>query len=184
MKIIHLLCMLLLAGYTRLHAQDYQTLFDNKIKMTGSWAGFSFTPTQLADDYQTQFGLHTQLEYNNAFLVEWHWRTTMGQADYAHNSHIFSIGFGLNNYKVIHPKIKVGLGPGKISYGDLEEKRLIFQPALGLEFNFERWARIGVEGGYRNMLGDPVGSLVNRDELSGLFATVSFSFGWSWGLID
>ncbi|MEM6632140.1 MAG: hypothetical protein AAF694_20860 [Bacteroidota bacterium] len=182
MKAINLSILFLIIGCLSLQGQGDQTLFDGKkLKMSGSWTGISFTQTQVSNEDITQIGLSTEFEFERSFLLGWQWRSAIDDGIDL-NYHVFTLGYALNTASLIHPRLTIGLGPGNIQLSGDKDQILVFQPALGVEVNLLKWARLSIEGGYRNVSGDEIDPLVERGDLSGFFGTATLRFGWSWGM--
>ena len=174
----------------QLNAQRDQTLFSGtKLDQSGSWAGFSYTPTEIAGESSIQGGVDVKLEYNNSFILGWQWRKTTDEIEFQDaistdqlefGHHTFLAGYSFKNYKVVHPILSVGVGPGNLKINGDKDRLLVIQPSAGVEVNLFRWMRLGIEGGYRYVTGSQYDRLEN-EELSNYFGTVSFRFGWSWG---
>jgi len=122
----------------QLNAQRDQTLFSGtKLDQSGSWAGFSYTPTEIAGQSSTQI---LEFKYNT-----------------------FYAGYSFQTYRVIHPYLSIGLGPGKLKVNGDNDKLLVMQPSAGVEINVFRWMRVGMEGGYRLVTGTQGDRIENED---------------------
>jgi len=174
----------------QINAQRDQTLFNGtKLDQSGSWIGFSYTPTEIAGESSVQGGIDVKLEYNNSFILGWQWRKTSDEINFQDTGvtdklelgyHTFLAGYAFKTYKVIHPIVSVGIGPGNLKVNGDKDRLLVIQPAAGVEINVFRWMRVGVEGGYRYISGNQFTKIENQD-LSNYYGTVTFRFGWSWG---
>lgn len=174
----------------QLNAQRDQTLFSGtKLDQSGSWAGFSYTPTEIAGQSSTQSGVDVKLEYNNSFILGWQWRKTSDEIELQDDTNTdllefkyntFYAGYSFQTYRVIHPYLSIGLGPGKLKVNGDNDKLLVMQPSAGVEINVFRWMRVGMEGGYRLVTGTQ-GDRIENEDLSNYYGTVTFRFGWSWG---
>ena len=174
----------------QLNAQRDQTLFSGtKLDQSGSWAGFSYTPTEIAGQSSTQSGVDVKLEYNNSFILGWQWRKTSDEIELQDDTNTdllefkyntFYAGYSFQTYRVIHPYLSIGLGPGKLKVNGDNDKLLVMQPSAGVEINVFRWMRVGMEGGSRLVTGTQ-GDRIENEDLSNYYGTVTFRFGWSWG---
>ncbi len=181
---------LLLCIAFQLNAQRDQTLFSGtRLDQSGSWAGFSYTPTEIAGESSVQGGADVKFEYNNSFILGWQYRKTADEIKFQDASntdllelkyHTFYAGYAFQTHRVIHPFISVGMGPGKLKVNGEKDKLLIMQPSAGVEVNVFRWMRVGFEGGYRLVTGNQWDRIENSD-LSNYYGTITFRFGWSWG---
>jgi len=182
---------LLLCLAFQVNAQRDQTLFSGtKLDQSGSWAGFSYTPTEIVGESSIQGGVDVKLEYNNSFILGWQWRKTADEIElrpdvsttdkFEFGYHTFLAGYSFGNHKVLHPIVSVGFGPGNLKVNGDKDRLLIVQPSAGVEVNLFRWMRLGIEGGYRYVTGNQWELIENKD-LSNYYGTVTFRFGWSWG---
>ena len=174
----------------QVNAQKDETLFSNtKLEQTGSWAGFSYSPTEIAGQASVQGGVDVKLEYNNSFILGWQWRKTFDEIEFQDASNTNQLEFGYHTilggyvfkpYKTIHPIVSMGIGPGKLQIDGNKDRLLVVQPSVGAEINLFRWMRLGIEGGYRYVTGNQNTEIDNK-ELSNYYGTISFRFGWAWG---
>lgn len=169
-------------------SQNDKTLFQNNLEMSASWAGISFTTTQIMATTTNQIGVDVGFEYNGTFLTGYQWRSTLDELvlpDLAASTqlkfgyHTFLIGYTLPTNKVIHPRLTLGVGPGQMKFDDKKDQLFVVQPAVGLEINLFQWMRLSLDGGYRKVSGVQ-SDLITNEELTNFFGTASLRFGWSW----
>jgi len=173
-----------------LFGQQDETLFGGtKLAQTGSWAGFSYTPTKFLGKSSVQTGIDVKLEYNNSVFFGWQWRktadelfiqdaNTTNQVDFGY--HTFLGGYSFRTHKVVHPIFSVGVGRGKLQFDEGKDRVLVVQPSAGVEINLFRWMRLGIDGGYRYVTGIQQDNIASED-LSNYYGSVTFRFGWAWG---
>ena len=158
------------------------------LEMSASWAGMSFTITQIMETTTIQIGVDVGFEYNGTFLTGYQWRSTIDELvlpDLAANNqlkfgyHTFLIGYTLPTNKVIHLRLTLGVGPGQMKLMDNKDQLFVVQPAVGLEINLFQWMRLSLDGGYRKVSGVQ-SDLITNEELTNFFGTASLRFGWSW----
>jgi len=178
--------------YCSLFAQADETLFGEDFQMSASWAGMSYTNSQIHEKTIHQLGLDVGFEYKGNFLAGYQWRKTVDEvvlSDQFNNSqiglayHTFLVGYSLPTYRVIHPRFTVGIGPGSLNANGVKDQLFVIQPAAGVEINLFKWARISLDGGYRMVSGTQAAGLSNND-LSKFFMAISLRFGWSWGELN
>lgn len=172
-----------------LFSQNDKTLFRNNLQMTAAWAGMSFTSTQIMNTTANQMGVDVGFEYNGTFLAGYQWRSTMDELvlpdlttgnELKFEYQTYLIGYTLPTDKVIHPRMTLGFGPGKMKLNGEDDRLFIIQPAIGLEVNLLQWMRLSLDGGYRKV-SSAQSAIIGNDDLSNFFATASIRFGWSWG---
>ena len=185
---------ILIASFaTSAFGQKDETLFGKSgLRFTGIWGGPSSNVTFLDGDNAHYTGGFGALEFNKTVLLGWGGYKLVNDVHLMNypndnvdmNYNGFILGYAPNASKVFHPRFSILTGSGKIKLSESnDDKIFVIQPAAGVEINVFRWARIGLEGGYRAILNTDLPNLDDK-ELSKFYGEVKFYFGISWGRHD
>ena len=183
---------------TPAYAQD-ETLVDKfRLDMSGLWGGWHFQVSPVGGENAFLNGGYGGIEFNKVLFV--------GYGAYRGNTDVAGPTDGLGvriDYRyhgpviaytplarsVIHPKAQFMLGfadfeserfLGGVAAGRDSDDQLVLQPSLGGEINVLRWARLGLDLGYRFSAGSRRLSYLSEDS-DGFFASATLKFGFSWG---
>jgi hypothetical protein len=190
MKRILLCAALIGASLTLAHAQAEETLFNKSgLGLTGAWGGWTSGMAAFSDNLALTKGGFGGLEFGKNLFIGWAGYRTIDQTPFATNE-LSKFGFDYGGLmlgyaplarKVIHPQIGLLVGGGEARVKNVGDDAVwVIQPSLGVELNVFRWARIGVEGGYRHISNMDIPDYTNQD-LSSFYGEVRLKFGWSWG---
>lgn len=182
----------LLAGLfftTMAQAQRDETLFNNhNAWLSGVWGSATVNYSSFKEDWALVRGGYGGLEFGKIFLLGWggyrskefiQLENPDDGFELKYNGMIF--GVTPMSQKVIHPKITLLTGRGKIDINNTGYDRVfVLQPSAGFEVNVFTWFHLGLEGGYRMISGVNYGSIGNGD-VSSPFAQLDLKFGVTWG---
>jgi len=167
-----------------IHGQKDNTLFQNRISMTGAWAGAGVAFTNMADQTIGQFETSLMLEYNNALVLGYEWHSNLNDnvlddSTFKFGYSTYLIGYNYKTNQIIHPNFTIGVGPGFLNVNGDNDQIFVVQSSIGVEINLLKWARLGIEGGYRHVSKVQTRGFENSD-LSNFLGSVVLRFGWSW----
>ncbi len=174
---------------SNLFAQEQETVFDySGLKLTGVWGGPSFGLSGLGDQSTFERGGFGGLEFNKCFTIAFasYWlnnKVSLSQLpeqklDFTYKGLL--LGYALKPQKVIHPKVILLVGGGKIDIEEGIDQVFILKPAGGVEINVFKWCHIDILGGYRLVTG--VNSMGLSDQnFSAPFGEIKLRFGFTWG---
>ncbi|TNE60321.1 MAG: hypothetical protein EP344_07480 [Bacteroidetes bacterium] len=170
-------------------AQREETVLGSRsLGFSGVWGGSKHQLTRFGNTNNYVNGWHFGLEFGKALeigmagynvhdVINWNNQPNQ-QFDMKWKG--LHLGYGLQNYRAVHPLFNVDLGGGKVKYeGEGEDRIFVIQPSAGIEINIFRWFHLGLEGGYRFVTDSDI-SLSDR-QLSGAFGQATLKFGFSWG---
>lgn len=170
-------------------AQRDQTLFGQSgLRMTGVWGGPMSNIMTLNDDYTNFSGGFGGLEFNKNVFIGWGGMksSTDIKLDAFPDQNLemryngLMIGYAPRADRVLHPRFSILAGGGQVEVPGVDrDKIFVIQPSAGIEVNIFRWARIGLDAGYRVVTDTDIKDLKDSD-LSGFYGELKFSFGISW----
>lgn len=167
------------------------------LDLSGAWGGPTYNYSSTGDDWALMRGGFGGLEFSEELFIGyggWKSREAFTVDDVQTNSPEYNfnhsgliIAYSPFADNAIHPRITTIIGPGRLELkeqpsngGPLDDRFLVGQAAVGLEFNLFQWFRLGIDGGYRFASGiDDVQSVTERD-LGGAFIQAEARFGFSW----
>ncbi len=164
----------------------------SRFNVSGLWGGWHTQLTSLQGEEFLQGG-YGGVEFNKVIFVGWGLYKLQGQASYELPNdallpvdlryHGPMVEYTPHARKVLHPKFGLHTGFGRVNRQGVPEDRIfLLQPSVGGELNLLRWARLGIEVGYRLALGvEELPNLPGQNYLSGEYAQASIKFGFSWG---
>jgi hypothetical protein len=175
---------------TAVNAQREETVLGDKgLRFSGVWGGSNHQLSRFGNSnsymrggfFGLEFGKALQVGFSSYDLqenIKWDQVSNQPFEMYFRGLHL---GYGLNNYKPVHPTFNIDIAPGRIKHGvDGSDQIFVVQPAVGVEINVLRWFHVGLQGGYRVVSDSDLPSVTDK-ALSGGFGQVSLKFGWSWG---
>ena len=170
-----------------------ETLFKNGfLGLTGIYGGavHNYSYFESADDWARVRGGYFGVEFAKTLQIGWaNYRLREDipvegtSTDYRIRYNGLMLGFTPNAEKLIHPKVNVVTGGGRVIFDENNNNRdniYVIQPSLGVEVNVTKWFHLGLEGGYRMVSGVNHTGLENAD-LSTPFAQIDLRFGIFWG---
>lgn len=171
-------------------AQREETVLGSRnLAFSGIWGGSKHQITRFGATNNYVNGWHFGLEFGKALQIgiggyDLHdyvlWDNVPGQ-QFDMRWKAVSLGYGIQNFRAIHPVVNVDAGRGKVKFANEGEDHVfVIQPSAGVEINVFRWFHIGLEGGYRFVTDSDKISLSDR-QLSGAFGQATLKFGFSWG---
>ena len=172
-------------------AQREETVLGSRnLGFSGIWGGSKHQLSRFGNTNQYVHGWHFGLEFGKALTIGFGgynlhddilWNNVSDQR-FDMDWKVFSLGYGIQNFRAVHPMINVDAGRGKVRLPDdnLEDRVFVIQPSAGIEINIFRWLHLGLEGGYRFVADSDLAGFSDR-ELSGAFGQASLKFGFSWG---
>lgn len=172
-------------------AQREETVLGNRnLGFSGIWGGPKAQLSRFGNTNQYVRGWQFGLEFGKALTIGFGgynlhddilWNNVSDQR-FDMDWKVFSLGYGIQNFRAVHPMINVDAGRGKVRLPDdnLEDRVFVIQPSAGIEINIFRWLHLGLEGGYRFVADSDLAGFSDR-ELSGAFGQASLKFGFSWG---
>ncbi|MBU6340295.1 MAG: hypothetical protein KGS48_02265 [Bacteroidetes bacterium] len=169
-------------------AQREETLLgDRNWGFSGIWGGYTHQYTQFNSREAYNPGGFFVFEFGKALTIGWGhndlqdrliWEGTDRNFDI--HTNFLKLGYSFIPYKAVHPTLNVDFGRGKMRLGDVNDRVVLIQPAVGVEINVFRWFRLGLEGGYRFVQDSDIPE-ISDNNLSGPFGQASLRFGFSWG---
>jgi hypothetical protein len=190
MKRILLIAALVGASLSLAQAQAEETLFNKSgLGLTGAWGGWTSGIAAFSDNLALTKGGYGGLEFGKNLFIGWAGYRTVNQvpfasedlSDFGFDYGGLMLGFAPAAKKVFHPQIGFLVGGGEASVKSVGSDAVwVLQPSLGLEVNVFRWARLGIEGGYRHISHLDIPDYSNKD-LSAFYGELRLKFGWSWG---
>ncbi|GJM32198.1 MAG: hypothetical protein DHS20C18_11990 [Saprospiraceae bacterium] len=189
MKNTFFIILALVVSATSLSAQREETLFSrNSAWLSGIWGSAMYDYNYFDNDWGMVKGGSFGVEFGRSILLGYGNYRLKDDIRLAGNGDQFDmkykgllIGFTPNSYKIVHPKISIFTGSGKVSLQDSNADRVfVFQPSAGIEVNIFKWFRMGLEGGYRFVSNVDLANYSNED-FSAPFAQLELRFGLSWG---
>jgi hypothetical protein len=172
------------------NAQREETVLGHKgFRISGIWGGSNHQLTRFSNSNSYVNGGFFGLEFGKALQVgvssyelqeniKWNQIDNQSFEMYFRGLHL---GYGVSNYKPIHPTFNIDIAPGRVKLaGEGSDRIFVVQPAAGVEINVMRWFHLGLQGGYRVVTDSGLPSVSDKD-LSGAFGQVTLKFGWSWG---
>ncbi len=166
------------------------------LDLSGAWGGPTYNYSATGDDWALMRGGFGGLEFSEELFVGYGgWKSReaftvdevqAGSPEYDFNYSGLIIAYSPFADNAIHPRITTIIGPGRLVLteqpitGPSDDRFLVGQAAIGLEFNLFQWFRLGIDGGYRFASGiDDVVSVTEQD-LGGAFIQAEARFGFSW----
>lgn len=188
-KVSLLFALITLCMATTTFGQKEETILGSRgLRLSGAWGGTKSQITTFGETNSFLNGGYGGLEFGNALFVGYggytltndvKWDNVVDQDfNFEWNGPI--LGYGLNNWKRVHPTFTLQAGQGKIWFReDAKDKVFVMQPSAGVELNVFRWFHIGLDGGYRFVTDSSISGLTDS-QLSGVFGQLSLKFGYSW----
>jgi len=166
------------------------------LDLSGAWGGPTYNYSATGNDWALMRGGFGGLEFSEELFVGYGgWKSreaftvddvTSNSPEYDFNHSGLIIAYSPFADNAIHPRITTIIGPGRLELtdervsGPRDDRFLVGQAAVGLEFNMLQWFRLGIDGGYRFASGiDDVEGVTEKD-LGGAFIQAEARFGFSW----
>lgn len=171
-----------------LFGQRQETLFDSyDTFFSGIWGGTTLNYSAYENDWKFSRGGYIGLEFGRTVVLgysrlEAQEDIVIGEDETRFDMKMggFLVAIKPNSRNVIHPRINIITGRGRITMEDGGRDRVfVFQPSVGVEMNIFTWFHIGLDGGYRLIADAELPGFENSD-FSTPFAQVEFRFGLSW----
>ena len=187
-----------LLSYAQARAQD-ETLVDKfRLDMSGAWGGWHFQVSPVGGENTFLNGGYGGLEFNKVLFIGY--GAYRGDNDVAGLADVANVRVDYRYHgpilaytplarSVVHPKAQFMLGFADLSSeesvagvvtGRDSDDQLVLQPSLGGEINVFRYARLGLDLGYRFSAGSRRLRYLSEDS-DGFFASATLKFGFSWG---
>lgn len=181
---------LLMAAFGAFGQKEQTLLGSSGFRFTGIWGGWTSALSRFGDQtgyvrggfFGAEFGKSVFIGgagYSLSNGANWNGVFTPQRFNLDYGG--LMVGAGINNWKLLHPQFNVTVGGGEVwLQGEGRDAVFAVQPQVGVELNVARWFHLGVEGGYRYVVGSDYVGLSDRD-LSSPFIEAKMKFGWSWG---
>ena len=171
-------------------SQNTETIFNRAgLSPTDVWYGMNYMYSSHNDDWVYNRGGQISLEFGQILEIGWGWERYKEDATIEGVSTPFSLrhngiflGLTPASHKVIHPRISLLAGGGRLKLkednDDVTDRVFVFHPQAGIEINVFKWARLGVEGGYRFVGGTDINVLEPAD-VSAPTLNIHLRFGFT-----
>ena len=177
-----------LAGF-RASAQDETVVDRFDLRLSGAWGGWHTQLTNLGGGAVFQGG-YGGLEFNKTIFIGWgvfrlqdvvRFDDGLTARDVDFRYHGPQLYYTPLARSVLHPKFGLQTGFGRVSVEGAPDDRIaVLLPFVGGEVNVLRWARLGVDLGYRFALNTASGG-PGDGFVSGVYGQAALKFGFSWG---